>query len=79
MVGSENYSGFLIELIKNCEYYDLTEKQLMKLVNSNLFKPLSRSIYYNHKKKLYEDEKFQSLKKSIYKSKDVEMSFVIFG
>jgi hypothetical protein len=59
----------LINLIKYCEYYGLTEKQSLDLINSKLFKPLSRSTYYNHKKKLYQDEKFQSLKKSIYKSK----------
>lgn len=69
MVGSKNYVDFLIQLIKNCEYYDLTEKQSLELINKKLSKPISRSTYYSYKKKLYQDEKFQSLKKSPYNSK----------
>lgn len=60
---------YLMELIKSCEYYDLTEKQSLELINGKLTDPISRSTYYNYKKKLYQDEKFISLKKSIYKSK----------
>jgi hypothetical protein len=53
----------------NCEYYDLSEKQSLDISNRKLSKPISRSSYYNYKKKLYHHEKFQSLKQSIYKSK----------
>jgi hypothetical protein len=59
----------LLTIIKSCEYYDLSEKQSLELINSKLSQSISRSTYYNYKKKLYHDEKFQSLKKSIYKSK----------
>ncbi|MDN5847137.1 MAG: hypothetical protein L0H53_12790 [Candidatus Nitrosocosmicus sp.] len=60
---------FLIRLIRNYEYCNLTEKQSLGLINEKLSKSISRSTYYNYKKKLCSDEKFQSLKKSIYKSK----------
>ena len=68
MIHSIQSKDFLT-LIKNYEYYDLTEKQSLELINSKLSKPIPILTYYNHKKKLYEDKKFQSLKKSIYKSK----------
>ncbi len=66
---SVNSKEFLMGLIKNCEFYDLSEKQSLELIKGKLIKPLSRSTYYNYKKILYQDEKFQSLKKSIYNSK----------
>ena len=69
MIFHTDSKDFLIGLVKNCEYYDLTEIQSLDLVNSKLSKPISISTYYNHKKKLYQDKKFQSLKKSVYKSK----------
>lgn len=62
-------SDFLMNLIKKCEYHNLTEKQSLELINEKLSKPISRSTYYNYKKKLYSDKKFQSLKQSIYNSK----------
>jgi hypothetical protein len=69
MLFPEMNENLIIHAIKNCEYYDLTEKQSLELINGKLSKPISRSTYYNYKNKLYQDEKFQSLKKSIYKSK----------
>lgn len=69
MIFHKNSKDFLIGLVKSCEYYDLTEIQSLDLVNSKLSKPISRSTYYNHKKKLYQDEKFQSLRNSVYNSK----------
>lgn len=50
-------------------FHDLSGKRCLELINGKLSRPIGRSTYYNHKKKLYEDEKYQSLKKSIYKSK----------
>ena len=50
-------------------FHDLSGKRSLELINRKLSRPIGRSTYYNHKKKLYEDEKYQSLKKSIYKSK----------
>lgn len=65
-----NESGdFLLNLIRSCEYYDLSEKQSLELINKKFSKPIARSTYYNYKKRLYQDEKFQTLKKSNYKSK----------
>lgn len=66
---SKNAENFLLYLIKNCEYHNLSEKQSLEIINNLLVKNISRSTYYRYKKNLYEDEKFQSLKKSIYKSK----------
>ena len=66
---SKSSKDILRNLITNCEYYDLSEKQLLEVINEKLSKPISRSTYYYYKNKLYQDEKFQSLKKSIYKSK----------
>lgn len=62
-------SDFLLNLIRNCEYYDLSEKQSIDLINNIFSKPISRSTYYNYKRKLYQDEKYQALKKSFYNSK----------
>lgn len=69
MVNSNNSENSLLYLIKKCEYYNLSEKQSLELINGKLSKLISRSTYYNYKKDLYQDEKFQSLKKSVYKSK----------
>jgi len=69
MVNPHDQQAFLISLIKSCEYYNLSETESLGVINHILVKHISRSTYYNYKKKLYDDEKFQSLKKSIYKSK----------
>ena len=69
MTRLKDQRDLLLDLSRIIEYQDLTEKQSLHLINSKLSKPICRSTYYNYKKKLYQDEKFRSLKKSIYKSK----------
>lgn len=76
---SNNSKNSLLYLIKNCEYHNLSEKQSLELVNTKLTKPISRSTYYKYKKKLFEDRKFQSLKKSIYKSKILKSLLLYLG
>lgn len=75
---SNNSKNSLLYLIKNCEYHDLSEKQSLDTINSKLPKPISRSTYYNYKKNLYQDEMFQSLKRSIYKSKLLKYLLLYF-
>ncbi|MDN5868817.1 MAG: hypothetical protein L0H55_15640 [Candidatus Nitrosocosmicus sp.] len=48
----------LVTLMKNCEYYDLTETQSLDLIKSKLSIPIPRSTYYNYKNKLYQDKNF---------------------
>lgn len=72
MTRSKRPEDFLLYLIKECEYHNLSEKQSLQIINNSLINNISRSTYYNYKKILFEDEKFQSLKKSIYKSKLLE-------
>ncbi|WP_458720801.1 hypothetical protein [Candidatus Nitrosocosmicus sp. R] len=62
----------ILHLTRRCECHSLTERQSLYLLNTILSTPISRSTYYNYKKKLYQDEKFQSLKKSIYNSKTLK-------
>lgn len=64
-----NSKDSLSRLIKYCVYYDLSEIRSLDFINHKLSTPISRSTYYNHKRCLFQDEKFQSLKKSIFKSK----------
>ncbi|MDN5847920.1 MAG: hypothetical protein L0H53_16795 [Candidatus Nitrosocosmicus sp.] len=71
-------SDYLSNLIRSCEYYDLTEKQSMELINKGLSTQISRSTYYNYKKRLYQDEKFQSLRKSVYNSKLLKCLMLYF-
>jgi hypothetical protein len=59
-------------------YYDLSEIHSLDFINHKLSNPISRSTYYNYKKKLYKDEKYQSLKKSIYKSKLLKCLLLYF-
>lgn len=69
MNNSRNRNHLMLHLIRTCICYDLSEKQSLRLISHVLSKNISTSGYYKYKKKLYEDEKFQSLKKSIYNSK----------
>jgi hypothetical protein len=58
----------LLQLIKSCEYFDLTEKQSIEFINNMLIRTISRRSYYNYKRKLYSHDIFNRLKESIYNS-----------
>jgi len=65
-------SKFLLHLIKSCENYDLTNKELIETINKILDKDVSRRTYYNYKKKLYDKEIFAKLKDTVYDTKEVK-------
>ena len=58
--------NLILHLIKSCENYDLTEEESLETINKILDKDISRRTYYNYKKKLYDKEKIQKIKGSIY-------------
>ncbi len=65
---SDNEQQFILQLIKSCEYYGLSEKQSIDCINTILNRNISRRTYYHYKKNLYKDDIFNKLKESIYNS-----------
>ncbi len=58
----------LLQLIKSCEYYHLSEKQSIECINKILNRNISRRTYYIYKHKLFTNDVFSRLKESIYSS-----------
>lgn len=69
---------FLIHLIKSCETFNLTEKELVGIITKVLDKEISIRTFYNYKKKLYDKEIFHSLKNSIYDTPSVRCLLLDF-
>jgi hypothetical protein len=61
----------MLQIIKYCQFTELSENQSIEVINKILLKRISRSTYYYYKKKLYEENKFPAEKRSIYKSKEL--------
>ncbi len=62
----KNNNQFLLNLIKSCEKFNLTEKESLITISKVLGKDISRRTYYNYKKKLYGKETLQRPKDSFY-------------
>ncbi len=65
---SEKEQQLLLQLLKSCEYYHLSENQSMDCLNNILNRNISRRTYYNYKRKLYSLGVLSRLKESIYSS-----------
>ncbi|MDN5846294.1 MAG: hypothetical protein L0H53_08485 [Candidatus Nitrosocosmicus sp.] len=69
----------VLQLIKNCEYFHLSEKRSIECINNILppNKPISRRTYYKYKSELYSDEIYQKLDKRshYYKLKSTILQF----
>ena len=61
----------LLHLIKGCENFGLKEKESIDAINNILKRNISRRTYYNHKKKLYDKEIFQTLKDTMSDTKEI--------
>ena len=70
---------FLLQLIKSCEYYHLSEKQSIECINKIPNRNVSRRTYYNYKHKLYTHDIFNKLKESIYNSPLDRLSLLLLN
>lgn len=69
----------LLQLIKICEYYHLSEKQSIGCINNILKRNISRRSYYTYKSRLYSHDVFNRLKESIYNSSLDRLSILLFN
>lgn len=69
----------LLQLLKSCVYYNLTEKQSIKCINKILSRNISRRSYYIYKRKLYSHDVFKRLKESIYSSSLDRISMLLLN
>ncbi len=57
----KDHNGIMLSLIKNCEYYNLNEKQFLESINKILSKGISRKAYCNYKKNYLKINNFNLL------------------
>ena len=69
----------LLQLIKSCEYFHLSEKQSIGCISKILNRNISRRTYYSYKRKQYSNDIFIRLKESIYKSSIDKLSILLLN
>ena len=65
---SDKEKQFILQLLKSCEYHQLSEKQSIGCINEILNRSISRRTYYSYKRRIYSNDIFSKLKESIYNS-----------
>ena len=76
---SDKEQQIVLQLVKSCEYYHLSEKQSIGCINKIMNINISRRSYYTYKRKLYSHDVFNKLKESIYNSSLDRLSFLLLN
>ncbi len=76
---SDKEQKLLLQLMKSCEYYRLSEKQSIGSINNILNRNISRRSYYIYKRKLNSHDVFSRLKESIYNSPLDRLSLLLLN
>jgi hypothetical protein len=76
---SDKEQQFLLQLLRICEYHNLTENQSIECINNILKRNISRRTYYNYKRKLYSHDVFNRLKEDVYSSPLDRLSLLLLS